>query len=227
MPPGLLLTMILRSCCLFSFLAIVGGATNALNNYRVIEVVTQVAACSSLCRRALPLCEIEGLAWARKRAGVMDVHRDIAAVVVVDHRLISGSPSISQLTTAELLVLLEAASTLRSSGDALATQPVVAGDVLSSVEVARLLHQDRRITELLAVLGTGSSVLHHRGRVGGGCSRRSLLACRESLALMILFRAARLVLAALIDWMVQQLLSILSIACDAVLLADYDVALMA
>ena len=72
----------------------------------------------------------------------MDVHRDIACIVVVDHRLISGSSSISQLTAAELVILLEAASALLCPLCTLAANPVVAGDVLSSMEVAGLHHQD-------------------------------------------------------------------------------------
>jgi len=56
------------------------------------------------------------------------------------------------------------------------------------------------------------------------CSSSPLLTCRESLALMILFEATGLVL---IEWMVLRLWSALSIACNAVLLADHDVALVA
>ena len=59
------------------------------------------------------------------------------------------------------------------------------------------------------------------------CSTSPLLTRRESLALMILFEAAGLVLVVLIDWMILRLLPALSIACNAVLLADHDVALVA
>jgi len=186
-PAGLLLAMILRICCLFAFLAIVVGASTALNDHRVIDLANYVVARGDLRHSVLSLCKIDWLTCIREHADVIDVCR--VRLTVVDHGLVCLSLYICKLVVAELLMLLQMAPLLYNSlhghCDRIDADQAAVDDVLSSVELARLHHQDGCIAELLAILGAS-----HR-------FRPSLFASLDPLALLIRLEAVCLHMVAL------------------------------